>query len=95
MNFYARESSGLIRYIGLALIGVLIIGCSTPTRAPVIERMPGGKTTAADWRPDLYTVKKGDTLYSMAWNLVMITRKSPAPTISRHPTPSRSANSSN
>ena len=54
---------------------------STPNRAPVIERTPEppkakaaqpAKATTTkssvngkDWRPDTYTVKKGDTLYSI------------------------------
>jgi lipoprotein NlpD len=55
---------------------------SSPNRAPVIERSsepPKAKTTQAskkasiknninskDWRPESYTVKKGDTLYSIS-----------------------------
>lgn len=54
----------MIRFIGLILISTVIIGCSTPPKAPVIDRMPA-KSGAKDWRPDLYTVKKGDTLYSI------------------------------
>lgn len=65
MNRYAGESSGLIRYIGLAIVSALIIGCAPPTKAPVIDRAPAAKPAAKDWRPDLYTVKKGDTLYSI------------------------------
>jgi lipoprotein NlpD len=54
---------------------------STPNRAPVIERSPEASKAKAsqfpkkesaksnanskDWRPDSYTVKKGDTLYSI------------------------------
>jgi len=55
----------LIRFIGLALISTLIIGCAPPSKAPVIDRMPAAKSGVKDWRPDLYTVKKGDTLYSI------------------------------
>ncbi len=55
----------MIRFIGLALISTLIIGCAPPSKAPVIDRMPAAKSGVKDWRPDLYTVKKGDTLYSI------------------------------
>ena len=60
---------------------VLVACASTPNKAPVIERStepPKAKVTQApkkvtvknnvnnkDWRPDTYTVKKGDTLYSI------------------------------
>ena len=53
---------------------IALAACSTSsTRAPVIERLPG-KTSASpaaksiepDWRPASYTVRKGDTLYSIA-----------------------------
>jgi len=45
-------------------------GCSTPTRAKVISRessvaQPKKRHTGS--RPDRYRVKKGDTLYSIAW----------------------------
>ena len=62
----------------LAFLLVLVLSaCATPPQqAPVIERAPGvdrppppktaKKTTAEkDWRPDSYTVKKGDTLYAL------------------------------
>lgn len=65
LTLYAGESSGLIRFIGLILISTVIIGCSAPPKAPVIDRMPAAKSGVKDWRPDLYTVKKGDTLYSI------------------------------
>ena len=55
----------MIRFIGLGLISTLIIGCAPPSKAPVIDRMPAAKSGVKDWRPDLYTVKKGDTLYSI------------------------------
>ena len=60
---------------------ILTACSSTPNRAPVIDRSPEtpkAKVTQApkkttlknnvnskDWRPDTYTVKKGDTLYSI------------------------------
>jgi lipoprotein NlpD len=55
-----------------ALLAVLALaGCASKTPAPVVERMPTpaakpapAPTTAA--RPETYTVKRGDTLYSIA-----------------------------
>lgn len=72
---------GLIKFsIALASL-MLVACSSTPNRAPVIDRSPEpskAKITQApkkasaknnvntkDWRPDTYTVKKGDTLYSI------------------------------
>lgn len=55
-------------------IAGLLTGCATSQQAPVIERAPSTKTASPkptkspaekDWRPDTYTVKKGDTLYSI------------------------------
>jgi len=56
---------------------LFIAGCgSTPRPAPVIDRAavepqklgppPGKIAGEKDWRPKLYTVQKGDTLYSIA-----------------------------
>ena len=70
----------LRRYRGVlaaALAALLIYGCgSTPRQAPVIERAPAAAKPAvtpapavardADARPDVYMVKKGDTLYTIA-----------------------------
>lgn len=69
LKLTAREFSSLIRFIGLALFSSLLISCASSQKAPVVDRMPGGKSAAKvvekDWRPDLYTVKRGDTLYSI------------------------------
>jgi len=58
----------------LLLISVLLAGCSAGKyRAPIYER---GKIDQAeeksadekDWRPEVYVVQKGDTMYSIAFN---------------------------
>ena len=65
------------RLISLLLVIGFIAGCaSRGYRAPVVE---GGAAKQAatvskrgmsekDWRPDVYVVQKGDTLYSIAFN---------------------------
>jgi lipoprotein NlpD len=68
----------LKHYFWMAVL--LLAGCATDYQAPVIERgptapkktvkpvPPAAQKTAPpekDWRPDSYTVKRGDTLYSI------------------------------
>ncbi|MFC4158719.1 peptidoglycan DD-metalloendopeptidase family protein [Chitinimonas lacunae] len=66
------------RFAGL-LSALLIVACAhDPNRAPapIVDRTkpvtrpsstaPAERETGADWRPKVYTVKKGDTLYSIA-----------------------------
>lgn len=53
---------------GCALLALLILaGCASTSPAPVVDRstQPAGVAVAAV-NPDLYTVKKGDTMYSIA-----------------------------
>ncbi|BCM24651.1 peptidoglycan DD-metalloendopeptidase family protein [Methyloradius palustris] len=50
------------------ILCILVSACTATRPAPVIERAPvnkSAKPTDKDWRPDSYTVKKGDTLYSI------------------------------
>lgn len=67
--------------IAIALLALFLVACESNPPAPVIERGPqtskpapptasskpsAAKVTAGkDWRPDNYTVKKGDTLFSI------------------------------
>jgi lipoprotein NlpD len=59
------------QFLTLLIIAVLLAGCTTGKyRAPIHE---GGKADAksaedADWRPEVYVVQKGDTMYSIAFN---------------------------
>lgn len=63
----------LVRWVWLC--GFVLVGCATSNQAPVIERAPQTKGSEAakkaakpaekDWRPEVYTVKKGDTLHSI------------------------------
>jgi len=65
--------------VSVAVLALLLVyGCgSTPRQAPVIERKPAAAKPAvkpspplaapeADTRPEYYTVRKGDTLYTIA-----------------------------
>jgi lipoprotein NlpD len=68
----------LIRFCTLLLIASILAGCaSRGQRAPVFDRAEAEKKNAAtakggarekDWRPEVYVVQKGDTLYSIAFN---------------------------
>ena len=74
--FYARARLG----IAMMLAGILAAGCTATRHAPVIERAPQAKPSAPikpspaakpspqspDTRPAFHTVRKGDTLYSIA-----------------------------
>ena len=71
----------IVRWLCIALAATVLAGCaSSGHRAPVQERGVAAKksTTAVairknvsrgnDWRPQVYVVQKGDTLYSIAFN---------------------------
>ena len=71
---------GLTLHRIFALLGIatLLAGCaSSEQRPPVYEQAEADKRNAAlekklqrpnDWRPEVYVVQKGDTLYSIAFN---------------------------
>jgi lipoprotein NlpD len=55
----------------LLIIVVLLAGCSAGKyRAPIHEggRVDAGSADDTDWRPEVYVVQKGDTMYSIAFN---------------------------
>lgn len=69
----------MIQFVFVALFALLLSACESNPPAPVIDRQPQSSkpsstnntvkasqtATAKDWRPDTYTVKKGDTLFSI------------------------------
>lgn len=60
----------VLRSFLISFLVFFVVGCASHTPAPVVNRSPQAATpsTAAksdDWRPNSYTVKKGDTLYSI------------------------------
>lgn len=72
----------LTQYCACLLVGLALGGCaSTDQRAPVVDGSSAGKRSSSvsgepgqklrsekDWRPESVTVRKGDTLYSIAFN---------------------------
>lgn len=65
-----------MRLLSLAcLLCIVLAGCATDQQAPVVERTPTKQPPAKslgkpapsekDWRPEVYTVKRGDTLYAI------------------------------
>lgn len=62
----SRLREGLLVFCAIALVA----GCATRRAAPVTDRLPPPEAKSAapavSPRPDTYTVKRGDTLYSIA-----------------------------
>ena len=54
-----------ILLIALLLCTALLVGCATPTRAPVVSRDQPPRQI--EQRPDFHRVKRGETLYAIAW----------------------------
>jgi lipoprotein NlpD len=69
-NSAIRRATPRIDWVCALVVAILIAACvTTPPRAPVSERTPQRPkpvVKAPEVRGDLYTVKKGDTLYSIA-----------------------------
>jgi lipoprotein NlpD len=60
----------VLRSFLISFLVMFVVGCASHTPAPVVNRSPQAATPSAtakseDWRPNNYTVKKGDTLYSI------------------------------
>ena len=64
----------MLQRLILLFITAYLAGCASSPPAPVIDRTPSKSKTPSvakpanstvDWRPDTYTVKKGDTLYAI------------------------------
>lgn len=72
----------LKHFLSLLLVSIVLAGCSSTTRrAPVVEQSEASHRQSTlvgetrknqareqDWRPQVYVVQKGDTLYSIAFN---------------------------
>src|SRR5215468_8422182 len=77
--FERRQAVRLLRIAAPVLAFTLLAACASTTRAPVVDR-PVTRTSSPlfkppapppapplfDQRPETYTVKRGDTLYSIA-----------------------------
>jgi len=68
-----------LKWSGVLILSVALAGCAAPRRAPVVERTPPPKPAAPvvavpapkaavtpQTRPPFHTVRKGETLYSIA-----------------------------
>ena len=69
------ETMNLRTTIACLITAALLAACASKTSAPIVDRSPGGATPAAKppaatpappSGPEFYTVKRGDTLYSIA-----------------------------
>ena len=58
--------------LGIAAVAAVLAACaSRPVQAPVVDRAPAAAVSPAprpqaDTRPDTYTIRRGDTMYSIA-----------------------------
>lgn len=65
MNLGRRGSLAVALFAAFAAVAVLVVpGCTLHSRAPVADR---AATQPTPQRPFTYTVKKGDSLYAIAW----------------------------
>ena len=62
MSFVWRH--GLVGTVVAVLAALVLVSCTPHSRAPVADR---SETPATAARPNTYTVKKGDSLYAIAW----------------------------
>src|SRR5678815_3586711 len=71
-TFERRQTVKLAGIFFAALACAFLAGCASPYRAPVVERTVTRPAAAkpgappAEQRTESYTVKRGDTLYSIA-----------------------------
>src|SRR5258708_5497896 len=71
-TFERRQAVKLAGTFFAVLACAYVAGCAGPYRAPVVERTVARPSAArpaplpAEQRPESYTVKRGDTLYSIA-----------------------------
>lgn len=66
INLAGRGGKNLWRF-GYVLLLFLLLACSSKGTAPVYNRNPAQAPARAAVPADFYQVKRGDTLYSIAW----------------------------
>lgn len=69
----------MLKWLGLSVLTLLLVGCGSSGYIPVHDRNASPQTRSstprtvtkrppkATYTPEFYTVRKGDTLYSIAW----------------------------
>lgn len=66
-SFRRRRFNTSLRRISVALLALIVLnGCAPPRPAPVVSREVGHQREQVS-SSELYTVKRGDTIYSIAW----------------------------